>query len=188
MAKIHLESGDTVHTSLDLFKVPSTEMSEFEEQSMIVNPIRSLTGDQIEHVIAPSDEHYTDLSKSYYVIDLRVVKHDGYDLAATNNLEVWPGDNFIHSLFASASVASVELTNSPIEFIGQYSHNSFMAKLTKKSIKAKKGRLSASRWFQGGAVCKDSGKAQNAAVTKKKAMISESKTVSMIFVPDSASF
>lgn len=185
MAKIHPESGDTVRESLDLFKVPSTETSEFKGQNIIVNPIRTPPGEIIEHIVPPSDEHYTDLANSYYVVKFKVTKADGSDLAAANALNVWLCDNFVHSLFRSASV---ELTNGAIEFIGDYSYNSYIVRLMKAGIESKQGRLTASGWFQDGALGMDAGESDNDAALARKGIIAKSKTVSMVFVPDMATF
>lgn len=185
MAKIHPESGDTVRENLDLFKCPSTETSEFKGQSIIVTPVRSPPGEIIEHIIAPSDEHYTDLANSYYIMTLKVTKDDGADLPAVNALNVWPADNFVHSLLGRASV---EMNGETIEFLLEYSLNSFVGRLTGDSIENKKGRLTACGWFQDGALGKDSADSEAGAVTARKKLIAGSKTVSLVFVPDMAVF
>ena len=51
---------------------------------------------------------YTDLANSFLELEVKVVKLDGTDLPGVDNVAVWVGDNFAHSLFEKVTESDVE--------------------------------------------------------------------------------
>jgi hypothetical protein len=79
LGKIHRDSGPSVSAQLDLFDVPPTETSFLGgDRWVTVQPTTDTrTSSQLQLLLTPSDELYTDLNSSYGVIECKVVKADG---------------------------------------------------------------------------------------------------------------
>ena len=99
MAFVHQQSCEGLKSELDLFSVPTTQMSIESGQ-----PLTALdAGGPIEFLIPGSGDDYLDLSSVRLYVRARVVKGNGTDLEDASTAA--PVNNWLHSLFCQVDVS-----------------------------------------------------------------------------------
>ena len=92
-----------VKSELDLFVVPPTQTSIEDGRWVEHQPLTSLdSGGPIEFVIPGTGDAYFDLANTYLLIQTKVVRGVGTDLAA--DTPVAHVNNWLHSLFSQVDV------------------------------------------------------------------------------------
>ena len=104
---MHRDSCACGTDSLELFKVPSTNVTLEDSKWMEYYPISStLNSDTapIEFEIKGQGDEYLDLSQSYLQVVCKFTKGDGTDLTGGNSTST-PVNNILHSLFSEIDVS-----------------------------------------------------------------------------------
>ena len=104
---MHRDSCGCGTDSLELFKVPSTNITLEDSKWMEYYPISStLNSDTapIEFEIKGQGDEYLDLSQSYLQVMCKFTKGDGSDLTGANSTST-PVNNILHSLFSEIDVS-----------------------------------------------------------------------------------
>jgi len=95
-----------VLSQLELFATPFTQTSVISGDWVEVGPIRDSPNGPIEFEIEGSEDHYLDLQNSLIQVKCKVKKANGDDLEdAAANVNVIPGEYFLHSLFSTMSTS-----------------------------------------------------------------------------------
>ena len=95
-------SSPVINPSLDLFKVPPTDLSILKRRKVPIHPFT--TGiTPVDFQIDPQST-FIDLSQSECELELTLKKADGTNLETTANTTIFPVNNFAHSLFKQISV------------------------------------------------------------------------------------
>jgi len=103
MAYIHTLSSECLKHQLDLFALPSTQISMECADTIHCSPTSSLENEApIEFIIPESEDHYIDPAETYIYIALNVYTAAGANLADDD--AVAPVNNFLFSLFSDVSV------------------------------------------------------------------------------------
>lgn len=91
----HASSAETKNSSLNLFRVPPTDLS---ISSHCMVPIQTFTTgiNPVEFQVDPQED-YVDLSRSYFEVELALKKAAGGNLLVSENL--FPVNNPAHTLF-----------------------------------------------------------------------------------------
>ena len=104
---MHRDSCECGTDSLELFKVPATNVTLEDSKWMEYYPISStLNSDTapIEFEIKGQGDEYLDLSQSYLQVMCKFTKGDGSDLTGANSTST-PVNNILHSLFSEIDVS-----------------------------------------------------------------------------------
>ena len=103
--KIGKDSRDSVFSDFDLFGVPLTNISILQGEDEKYQPLsEGSVQREIEWCVSGIDAVYIDLVNSYSEFTVKVVEQDKSDLPAdTADVNVWCGDNFLHSLFSQGT-------------------------------------------------------------------------------------
>jgi hypothetical protein len=113
MAFIHEGSCECAKSKLDLFSVPSTQVSVDSGMFVEYHPISSLTdGAPIEFEVSSSGDDCIDFANSYLYMRAKITRANGNNLE--NDDTVCPVNNFLHSLFSQVyiSLNGTQMTNS----------------------------------------------------------------------------
>ena len=174
LAKIHSESSNTIDRRFDLFKVLPSETSQTGHTIQSYQPVNDpSTSTQIQILVPPSADGHTDLKNSFLKIDYKVTKADGGALEATNVIHCYRKTS-VQGLFDRGKLW---LNNTQVFFNENLAQSAYIRNLLETSVDVKRGRLSAEGWINDDVFCKDNRDLPAATITKRKALISESKTV-----------
>lgn len=176
LSKVSEDSPDTVDSSFDLFATPPTHTSVLRGEWVPLAPVTDSPDGTIEFNIPPADELYTDLSRSYLHTTVKVSKADGSVLPAEEQLKVVPGDNFMHSLFSSATV---QLAGQDVEYEPNYGHRAYVENLLNYGKDAKSTYMKVgSGWMEDEGTGEDYDGIPPEVVEKRKKLIATSKEMS----------
>ena len=99
MSFIHNCSSECAKDQLDLFAVPSTQLSIENSESVTYKPIASIDNDSpIEFIIPPSVDEYTDVSNTFLHLVVSIV--NDLDEKNTDAEDVGCINNLLHSIFS----------------------------------------------------------------------------------------
>ena len=143
---------------------------------------------EIECSLGPSADHFTDLGESTVIVTLRILAKDGTDLATatSGDLKVWPDNNLVHSIF---SRLGLKIKDTEVFYTSNYAHFDYMDTLMHETLDAKKGRLTASGWFEDCIAGKDQAEIYSSRHTSlrrnsgTKKLIARSRIVSLAMRP-----
>ena len=189
LAKFDASSTATANAEYDLFRVNPTNTTELGSTIVTVEPTSlSNNSTEIECSLGPSAEHFTDLAESTVIVKLRFLTKDGSDLATatSGDLKVWPDNNLAHSIF---SRLGLKINDTEVFYTSNYAHLAYIDTLMHETLDAKKGRLTASGWFEDCIAGKDhseytgEGTEGTAATLERKKLISESRVISLAMRP-----
>ena len=175
-SKIHPDSDDSALAQLDLFATPFTQTSVISGDWVDVGPIRDSANGPLEFEIESNQDEYLDLQNSLLHVMAKVTLQNG-DVLDDNidNVTVIPGENFMHSLFATYG--------HELEYEPNYPFRAYLETAVNYGNNAKSSHLNASYWFNDDINVLDTSQLTDAhkdAVDKRKSVISGSKTVDMI--------
>ena len=140
---MHRESCACGTDSLELFKVPPTNITLEDSKWMEYYPISStLNSDTapIEFEIKGQGDEYLDLSQSYLQLACKFTKGDGTDLAGGGSTST-PVNNILHSLFSEIDVSLNGKVISP--GTDTYPYKAYLEKLLSYSHKTLKTQMKA---------------------------------------------
>ena len=141
---LHPKSVECTKSELDLFCVPSTQVS-LEKGRWIDHELVSSVADGGSiSFLSPATKDYVDLSKTILVVRAKVTKVDGADLNA--NMKVGPINNFIHSLFKQVYVflKGKQVTQAT----GTYAYRSYLKTLLNYGPSAKQSQLTSGLFYK----------------------------------------
>ena len=180
LGKIHEDSNVTANEKLDLFKVPPTETTETGGTWISVQPMTEASSSQLQLLLPPTDEYYTDLQNSYVVLECKVTKADDTDLDDAATGRVYPVSNFPHALFERVTCS---LNSHDVDHNSAYAQTAYIRSLIDETKDSKEGRMTGEGWLDDDATGKDEGDAPAAAKTTRKGLIAESKSRSYFMRP-----
>lgn len=103
MAFLNKHGSIATKSELDLFTVPPTQISIDGGQNNIYRPVSTVTENApIEFFVTASGSEYFDPSHTQLYVLVKVVKADGTNLAAADN--VAPVNNWLHSMFSEVDI------------------------------------------------------------------------------------
>lgn len=178
-ASIFEHSEETVLSELDLFSSRPTQATIKRGQVEANLPLTTTgegTGDLLFSLRADG-QHYLDTSQCYLGITVKVVKSDGTALDDdTDNVNVWPGDNFAHSLIKRVRV---ELGHKQIEDSGDYDLLAAAENALNFSKREKETVLyGTSGWIEDSSVGKEPSEMKDTDIKARKKLIAGSKLLS----------
>jgi hypothetical protein len=132
---MHRDSCACGTDSLELFKIPATNITLEDSKWMEYYPISStLNSDTapIEFEIKGQGDEYLDLSQSFLQVVCKFTKGDGADLTGGNSTST-PVNNILHSLFSEIDVSF----NGKVVTLGTdtYPYKAYLGKLLSYSCK-----------------------------------------------------
>ena len=153
MSKISPESSDSIMAGFDIFATPHTHTSVLKGDWTEVPPVRDSTDGMLEFNIPGSSDLYTDLHNTYLYVVVSVKRSNGDALQAdADDVLVTPGDNFMHSLFASVTF---KIDGQDVEYEPNYPHRAMLEGLLKRGPESKKTSMQAEGWSEDGGLCRD---------------------------------
>ena len=182
--KINKDSGDSVFSGFDLFEVPPTNTSILQGEDEEYQPLSGGSEEgEVEWSVPGLDAVYVDLANSYIEFTVKVVKQDKTDLPANaGDVNVWCGDNFLHSLF---SRGTFRLNNRDTEYVPDYAWRAWLENVLNFTKENKKGTLEATSGWQEDKVTLQDGDVENsgAAITARKQKIAGSSLLTFFARP-----
>lgn len=162
---------------LDLFSNLPTQASLDDGFCTEYQPIGSLTDDNpIKFTISGDSNFYIDLSSSYIYLELKIVKEDGTNLAATD--AVGPINLICHTLFQQVDISLNDvLVSDPSNL---YHYRAMFETLLSYGADAKKSALTMSLYSKDKGGKMDSINDDNTGLVERKKYFKESKTVQLI--------
>ena len=141
---LHPKSVECTKSELDLFSVPSTQVSLEKGRWIDHEPVSSVADGGSISFLSPGTEDYVDLSKTILVVRAKVTKSDGTNLDA--DTKVGPVNNFIHNLFKQVDVflKGKQVTQAT----GTYMYRSFLETLLNYEPSAKQSQLTSGLFYK----------------------------------------
>jgi len=97
MAYLHTASAESLKTVLDLWAVPPTQTA---------NPLSTLEdANTIEFVVPGNGEEYIDPSHTLLCEQCKILKNDGTNIAAAEELNVGPINYLLHTMWSQVGVS-----------------------------------------------------------------------------------
>ena len=130
MSFVHPNSIECTKSELDLFSVPSTQVSLERGKWVYHEPVSSVGDGGSVTFLSPGTEDYVDLSKTILVVRAKV---NGDNLDA--DMKIGPVNNFLHSLFKQVDVflKGKQVTQAT----GMYAYRSYLEMLLNYGPSAK---------------------------------------------------
>ncbi len=142
---LHKQSCECTKSELDLFSVPPTQTSIEHGHWIEYYPLAAGTEyGPIEFNILGSGEEYMDLGNTALYLRAKIVKSDGSDLTADD--QVGPSNLFLHSLFSQVDVALNETLVSPST--NTYPYRAYLETLLSYGDEAKTSQLTSELWVK----------------------------------------
>ena len=144
MAFVHPNSIECTKSKLDLFSVPTTQVSLERGKWKDYEPVSSVADGGSISFLSPGTEDYVDLSKTILVVCAKVTKVNGTNLDA--DMKVGPVNNFLHSLFKQVDVflKGKQVTQAT----GTYAYCSYLETLLNYGPSAKQSQLTPSLFYK----------------------------------------
>ena len=144
MSFVHPNSVECTKSELDLFSVPSTQVSLERGKWVDHEPVSSVGDGGSITFLSPGTEDYVDLSKTILVVRAKVTKVNGDNLDA--DMKIGPVNNFLHSLFKQVDVflKGKQVTQAT----GTYAYRSYLETLLNYGPSAKRSQLTASLFYK----------------------------------------
>jgi hypothetical protein len=176
MSFLHAHSCEGLKSELDLFTLPTTQLSIVRGDWVHYKPIGSLNDHgPLEFVVPGSGEDYIDLPQTLLQLHVKITKADGTTLGTDK--VVGPVNNWMHSLFAQIDIFLNQKLISPPAHT--YAYRAYIETVLNYDEPAKSSQLTARLWYKDTAGKMDDFKS-NAGLTKRATFVSSSKTVDMI--------
>ena len=141
---LHPKSVECTKSELDLFSVPSTQVSLEKGRWIDHEPVSSVADGGSISFLSPGTEDNVDLSKTILVVRAKVTKSDGTNLDA--DTKVGPVNNFIHSLFKQVDVflKGKQVTQAT----GTYMYRTYLETLLNYGPSAKQSQLTSGLFYK----------------------------------------
>ena len=147
MSYVHERSKQCGKTETDLFSIPPTQASLEKGRWIDYHPLSSVENDDGPITfLAAGTEDYVDLSKTILFVEGKVVKSDGTDLDSSNQANVAPVNNFLHSLFRQVDVYLNGKQVTPA--MGTYAYRAYLETLLNYDVSAKGSQLTSAMYYK----------------------------------------
>ena len=173
-------SEDSTYGGFDLFATPPTHTSVLKGEDESHLPVSGGSEERDIEFRVLGGKVYTDLANSFLELEVKVVKLDGTDLPGVDNVEVWVGDNFAHSLFEKVTL---RIGESDVEYVDKYPLRAFIDNAISFGKSSKENELAVSSGWVEKDVGKDGPDHDNASQLKRKALVAASTTQSFFMRP-----
>ena len=147
MSYVHPFSKRCDKSEIDLFSVPPTQQSLERGRWIGYAPLSSVenTDSPINFLITRTDE-YIDLSKTILTVTGKIVKDTETVLDSSNQANVAPVNNFLHSLFKQVDVYLNGKQVTPA--MGTYPYRAYIETLLNYDVSAKESRFSSALYYK----------------------------------------
>lgn len=172
-------SASTASGALDTFETPPTATSVLKGQTVEVGPLGDPDSSDVDLCFEANGSNYIDGQNCYLHVKAKVTKADGTNIPATADCKIIPVTNFLHSLFATISLA---YGNFQIDYLGNYPYVAYMENVLESGLSRKTTCDGAHGWISDDLGVFDKADVPNqkpTTVTKRKALISDSKTIDL---------
>ncbi len=161
-----------VTSDLDLWHKPPRQNGILYSYELTLNPQTSIDQETIDFFIPGAGEEYTDPANSYLILEGKLVKADGTNLA--ENANVAPVNNLLHSLISQVDITLNDVLITPSNNL--YAYKAYIENLLSYGVEAQNSHLTASMFFK-----ETPGKMhlltdENTSFTKRKTLTATSKT------------
>ncbi len=174
---ISSNSDSCVSSQLDLLQTPETQAAALSGKWITISPFNSLAGGDAIVFEYPGDTYkYLDLSKTFIIIEAKVVTSTGADLGADD--ECGPVNNFMHSLFSQVDIKLNEVLITPSQ--NMYPYRAMFETLLNFSEDTKKSKMSGALYYKDTAGQMDTIGEANGGYKKRKVFIARSRKVQMV--------
>ena len=143
MSFVHPNSIECTKSELDLFSVPSTQVSLERGKWVDHEPVSSVGDGGSVTFLSPGTEDYVDLSMTILVVHAKVTKVNGDNVDA--DMKIGPVNNFHHSLFKQVVFLKGKQVT---QATGTYAHRSYLETLLNYGPSAKRSQLTASLFYK----------------------------------------
>ena len=147
MSYVHPFSKRCDKSEIDLFSVPPTQQSLERGRWIDYAPLSSVenTDSPINFLVTGTDE-YIDLSKTILTVTGKILKNDDTVLAGSNQANVAPVNNFLHSLFKQVDVYLNGKQVTPA--MGTYAYRAYIETLLNYDVSAKESQFSSALYYK----------------------------------------
>ncbi len=123
-------------SEIDLFSTPYIQTAIEQGIFHKIEPSNGLTNETLEFDIAGDDAHYLDLAETELFVGISIVaKKDNSKSLSVDNKHVFPVNNFLHSLFSSATV---KINSGIVEQCSFYPYRAYLEDLLNHDGESKK--------------------------------------------------
>ena len=147
MSYVHPFSKRCDKSEIDLFSVPPTQQSLERGRWIDYAPLSSVenTDSPINFLVTGTDE-YIDLSKTILTVTGKIVKDNESVLDGSNQADVAPVNNFLHSLFKQVDVYLNGKQVTPA--MGTYPYRAYIETLLNYDVSAKESQFSSALYYK----------------------------------------
>ena len=147
MSYVHPFSKRCDKSEIDLFSVPPTQQSLERGRWIDYAPLSSVenTDSPINFLVTGTDE-YIDLSKTILTVTGKIVKDNESVLDGSNQTDVAPVNNFLHSLFKQVDVYLNGKQVTPA--MGTYPYRAYIETLLNYDVSAKESQFSSALYYK----------------------------------------
>jgi hypothetical protein len=176
MAFIHNGSSECSKHQLDMFALPTTQLSVEYSEKVVFKPIASIENESpIEFSIPAAAEEYTDLSQTYLKLVVSIVDETGLKITDTD--VVGPVNNLMHSLFSDVSLAvGSKVISSPSHM---YQYRAYLEALYNSSTSHKETHQTQQLYFKDTSSYMNNIGIENTGMTARKAFTDKGKKVAL---------
>ena len=147
MSYVHERSKQCGKTETDLFSIPPTQASLEKGRWIDYHPLSSVENDDGPITfLAAGTEDYVDLSKTILFVEGKVVKADGTNLSGSEQSNIAPVNNFLHSLFRQVDVYLNGKQVTPA--MGTYAYRAYLETLLNYDVSSKGSQLTSAMYYK----------------------------------------
>ena len=172
-----MATKECLHSGLDLFSFPALHTAIEDSEYVEHRPLAALGSDGPVEFVVSGGSPYLDLSQSYLRVKVKVVKPNGDNIEAGQ--QVVPANLTLHSMWSDVTVfvGGVEVSNCS----GAYPYLAYLQTLLSYGKDAKQSHLQAAMWYADTAAHFDKVEGDNNVGAKlRKARTAESRVVDMV--------
>lgn len=147
MAFLHTSSAESLKTELDLWAVPPTQTAVETGHWVTVNPLSTLDdANTIEFVVPGNGEEYIDPAHTLLYVQCKIVKGDGTNIAAADDVDVGPINYLLHSMWSQVDVSlNGKLVS---QSASTYGYRSYIETALGYDHPAKTSHLTSRMWYK----------------------------------------
>lgn len=150
-------------------------LNSFQEEVIFPTAGVNNSGGVMEFSVTGSTDEFIDLNDTELVVDVKILKTDGSNLANTDN--VAPVNNWLHSMFSDIKL---EFGTTTVEGgDGLYPYKAYFYNLFTHDFYSKRTQLANSGWYKDTHGQMNKGTNENVGYKDRKALVTESKHVQL---------
>lgn len=178
MAFLHTSSAESLKSELDLWTVPPTQTAIDAGHWVTVNPMSTLEDANTIEFVVPGGEEYIDPAHTLLYVQCKIVKNNGANIVAADNLDVGPINYLLHSMWSQVDVAlNGKLVS---QSSSTYGYRSYIEAALGYDRPAKVSHLTSRLWYKDTAGYMDALNDDNDGLDSRKEITQNSQSFEMI--------